>query len=123
MDCETARDKIVSGETDAEVQAHLEGCAACRGEFEFRDQVGAALAAMPRAAAPEGLLNCVLAEISGPAATRETAVPPRQLALRAWEIAGLSLLCLLLIGLLPALLARWFPGGFTGTLPSLGSSS
>src|SRR5947209_9289884 len=112
MNCKSARDQSDDGEMDAELAAHLVACADCRSEAEFRAHVQAAVVGMPRAAAPEGLLAFVMAELHGLSQQPETAVPPRPIALRGWELVSLGVTSLLLIALLPMALVRWLPGSF-----------
>jgi hypothetical protein len=107
MDCETARRLMEEGEHEGAVAAHREGCVACRAEAEFGRRVVAAVAAMPRARAPEGLVARVMAEVrQQPEAARPAAWLP-QLALRPWEMGWVGGLCLLLLAMVPTALDRW----------------
>lgn len=102
MDCDAARRQIDDGGMDPSAAAHLQSCARCRSEAEFRGQVAAAVAAMPRVTAPVGLLDQVMGAIrSSPAARR--ARRRRALILQAWEIGWISAACLL-----AAVLLAWF---------------
>jgi anti-sigma factor RsiW len=117
MDCETARRLMEDGGHEGAVAAHLEGCAACRAEAEFDRRVAAAVAAMPRARAPEGLVARVMAEVwQHPEAARPAARLP-QLALRPWEMGWVGALCLLLLALLPTALDRWAWAGASDLSP------
>jgi predicted anti-sigma-YlaC factor YlaD len=106
MDCEAIRRLMDEDGQDAGVAAHLESCAACRAEAEFRRRVAGAVAAMPRIAAPEGLVARVMAEVQ----RRPEVVPPvwrgLLLTLRPWELAWIGAACLLLLALLSPFLVR-----------------
>lgn len=100
MECERALALIEAGEQDALVAAHLEQCPECRAEAAFARRVAAAVAAMPRVPAPEGLLERVMAEVRAPEAARPVG-RRRPLALAPWEIGWVAALCLLLLAFLP----------------------
>lgn len=118
MECETARQMIEDGVPRGALAAHLEGCAACRAEAEFRQRVAAAVASMPRERAPEGLVAHVMAEVrQRPEAASHSArsvgggrpadyLRP-QLALRPWEMGWVGAFCLALLAIVPTALSRW----------------
>jgi predicted anti-sigma-YlaC factor YlaD len=120
MDCDTVRRLMEDGEREGAVAAHLDGCAACRAEAEFGRRVAAAVAAMPRAGAPESLAARVMAEVrQRPEAARPTGWFP-QFALRPWEMGWIGVLCLLLLALIPTALGRWgWPGALSLSAGSL----
>jgi hypothetical protein len=92
-------------EIDPEVAAHLQSCAPCRSEAEFRGRVATAVRAMPHVTAPDGLLDQVMSAIrSSPAARRSRR--RRALILHTWEIGWIGAACLL-AAVLFAWLAPW----------------
>jgi len=130
MECEAARGLMADGEFQGAVAGHLEGCAACRAEAEFRRRVAAAVAALPRERAPEGLVARVMAEVRqrpeaarpavrhhalasrGGAGVRAADDPvllagTRPLALRPWEMVWVGAFCLALLAIVPTTLSRW----------------
>lgn len=101
MDCDTARQEMDGDEVDPAVAVHVQSCASCRSEAEFRGRVATALASMPRVKAPEGLLDQVMGTLrSSPAARRARR---RVLILHAWEIGWIGAACLLAMMLLTSL--------------------
>lgn len=62
MDCKTAHGMIESGREDAELSAHLEGCAECRGERALQDLLGEAEGIEPRPEFTERVLAKVKEE-------------------------------------------------------------
>jgi hypothetical protein len=116
MECETARGLMADGEFQGAVAAHLEQCAACRAEALFLRRVAAAVAALPRERAPEGLMAGVMAEVrrrpetARPAVshpTRSTGPARPLLALRPWEMGWVGALCLAMLALVPTVVSRW----------------
>jgi hypothetical protein len=122
MECEAARGLMADGEFQGAVAAHLEGCPVCRAEAEFRRRVAAAVAALPRERAPEGLVAGVMVEVrQRPEAARPAALhhagsvgggrpadyPRPQLALRPWEMGWVGAFCLALLAIVPTALSRW----------------
>jgi len=99
MDCGTVRERMDDGEAAGAIATHLELCAGCRDEAELGRRMAAAVAALPRVSAPEGLVDQVMAELGTIAPMHETAPRLPRLRLRAWEAGWLFALCVaLLIG-------------------------
>src|SRR5437773_2535956 len=110
MDCKTVREQIADGEATRAIASHLERCAVCRAEAELNQRIAAAVAALPRVSAPEGLPGQVMAELRSHAPIRPTSSRLPRLRLRPWEAGWLVALCLSL------LLGGWLVGGtWTGT--------
>lgn len=105
MECDTARQQMDGVEINPAVSAHLQRCAHCRSEAEFRCRVAATIAAMPRVNAPDGLLDQVMGAIRSSPAARRTQ-RRRALILHTWEIGWIGAACLLAAVLL-ASLAPW----------------
>jgi hypothetical protein len=104
MDCATARRLIDEGEDDCSLAVHLHRCAACRKEAESDRQVTAAVAAMPRVAAPDALRRRVMDQLRTTPAVRPARRTP--LALQPWEIGWIGAACLLLT-LIVCILPPW----------------
>jgi hypothetical protein len=107
MECETARGLMADGEFQGAVAAHLEQCAGCRAEALFFRRVAAAVAALPRERAPEGLVAGVMAEVRRRPEAAWPAVWFPQLALRPWEMGWVGAVCLALLALVPTVASRW----------------
>src|SRR5687768_10989320 len=99
MDCEAIR-QLMDDENDRRVHEHLESCAACRAEVEFRQRVAVAVAAMPRVPAPEGLAARVMAEVRPSPEVAQAVRRGLFLTLRPWELAWIGAGCLLLLAFL-----------------------
>jgi hypothetical protein len=95
IDCDTARQLMADDTPGPALQAHLELCAACREEWRFAEQVAAAVAAMPRHAAPAGFSEQVISTVRDRQAPSQSGQLVTSLLLRPWEMAGACLLCLL----------------------------
>src|SRR5438876_5077302 len=111
MDCETVRERMADGEAAGAIAAHLERCASCRAEAELGRRMAAAVAALPRVSAPEGLADHVMAELRSLAPIRQPSSSLPRLRLRTWEASWLFALCVAL------LIGAWVvAGGAAGTV-------
>jgi hypothetical protein len=118
IDCETARQLMEADTPGPALQGHLETCAVCREEVQFAVQVAAAIAALPRHAAPDGFAGQVMAAVRDRMTASETARETTSLLLRPWELAGAGVLCLM------ALAAAWsaYQTGLTAAVAGPSSS-
>ena len=100
-------DRELPAETVSQIDAHLLGCARCRGEVAVHEAVRARLAVEPpRAPSPAlreriaGALDALPAPVAAPEVERATVAPAprRRPALLAWGVAGLALVLALLAG-------------------------
>jgi anti-sigma factor RsiW len=98
-DCRTVREKLVGyaagrlpAAERAEVAAHLEGCAGCRGEAAVEAEIGAALDRLPRHPAPAALKRrleaLIVPEALAAGTASSTALPPAPSPMKAAPRGG-----------------------------------
>ncbi|MCX7804667.1 MAG: zf-HC2 domain-containing protein, partial [Planctomycetota bacterium] len=114
-------DGELDGRAAGEVRSHLASCESCRRELDRLQRVSAAVRALPRVPAPEGLARRVAIRLAAEAGPRAPAIRRRPPAARMWIPAAAA--ALLVLSVTISLMARYWREDVGRPLPDRASSS